>query len=252
MAVDHIAEHRQAQADRFDKESARYEETHSSAAAQAYRDKFYRRRLFDIDLKDRDVLDAMCASGIDTSFLISKGGRVSGLDISPECAKIYRDRYDRPCSVASIDQTGLPDASLDVVYISGGLHHVIPMLESTLKEIHRVLRPSVVFCFVEPNSDTWANKLREIWYKRDSRFTDEERGISYSRELLPRMKSIGFAEDDKFAGGNIAYLLVQQANVLGTSGLVKTLSPLLFAAERFFGWMPFSPKLYFCARWRKV
>ena len=60
---------------------------------------------------------------------------------------------------------------------------MIPLLNETILEIYRILKPGGLFYFMEPNKDTWVNRFREIWYKIDSKFTDEEEAISYQKTL---------------------------------------------------------------------
>ena len=73
------------QKDRFDKEAKSYTDSHGSRINQSYRDLFIRNKLFNFDLKGKKILDAMCATGVETEFLLSKTQDVIGLDISPKC-----------------------------------------------------------------------------------------------------------------------------------------------------------------------
>ncbi len=70
---------------------------------------------------------------------------VSGVDLSPEHLRIATQRfalYNIPAELRRGDAENLPfeDASFDVVYSFGVLHHT-PDTEKAVEEIHRVLRP---------------------------------------------------------------------------------------------------------------
>ena len=240
------------QRDRFDHEAELYDQHHMHPAAQTYRNRFIRERLFDFDLSGLAVLDAMCATGIDSPFFVDRGAEITGLDISPECAEIFRQRFDRPCIAASMHETGFEDAAFDVIYIGGGLHHIAHMIPECIAEIARILKPGGVFCALEPNHDDWSNKVRQLWYRMDSRFEDNERALSYPREILPLAKD-AFREEMFFKGGNVAYLPIQQASTLRTPEFVlNRMSGALMDLERALTPIPGIPKFYWCCRWRRT
>lgn len=240
------------QRERYDGEAAQYEAHHGDALSQKYRDEFIRNRLFAFDVGDKRVLDAMCASGIETGYLIHKGAIVTGLDISPNNAALYEKKWNRNCAVSSIHATGFPDQSFDVVYIFGGLHHVLPLLDETLKEVHRILKHGGHFVFVEPNKDTWLNRLRMLWYKLDSRFHETEEAISYDELMRPKL-SYGFEEETVFSGGSIAYLIIAQSLILRVPLRVKKIlyGPLSLL-EQALNKLPLMPRLFIAGCWRKT
>jgi SAM-dependent methyltransferase len=239
------------QRDRFNKYVDEYNERHAHPAAQKYRDQTYRKNLFSMDLDGKEVLDGMCATGIDTPFFMSRGAQVTGLDISDECCAAFETQFDRPCVVRSMSDTGFADEQFDMVFIGGGLHHINHLIGEVIEEVHRILKPGGYFCAFEPNADDWSNRLREMWYKRDHRFEDNERAISYDREVKPSIR-LGFEEEVFFQAGNIAYMPLLQSGMLKlpTSILSKIDTPLI-NAENVVSRLPFAPKLYFAFRWRK-
>jgi ubiquinone/menaquinone biosynthesis C-methylase UbiE len=240
------------QRERFDGETVDYDRHHMNKAAQAYRDRFIREKLFDADLRGKDVLDAMCATGIDTPFFLRRGAKVAGLDISPNCAAVFEERYRSECRVASMHDTGFEDRRFDVVFIGGGLHHIAAEIPACIDEIERILKPGGVFCALEPNHDDWSNRLRKLWYRLDSRFEDNERALSYAGELKP-LTGQRFREEAFFKGGNLAYLSIQQAGTLRTPKIVLNhASGWLMALETMLTAIPGVPKLYWCCRWRKT
>lgn len=242
----------EAQRLRYDKEASAYEKHHGHELNQKYRDLFIREKILDFDLNGKEVLDGMCASGIETGFLLSRGARVTGLDISGNNIALYKSKWGCQSHVSSIHETGLRVEAFDVVYIFGGLHHIIPLLDETIREIHRILKPGGYFVFVEPNKDTFANKFRELWYKADSRFQADEKALSYPA-IADKYLGKLFVGDKVFYGGNIAYLLIAQSLILGIPEAVKmALFRLLFFIERTIGATNMLPKLFFAARWKKL
>ena len=198
---------------RYDAEASEHSKHYNDKYTQMYRNEFMRAPLFKDKLKDIYILDAMCASGIETGYLIELGAEVVGVDISKKNAEEYTKRWGKPCYLNSIHKTSFSDNTFDAVYICGGLHHVLPLLRETISEIYRILKPGGYFYFIEPNKDTWVNQLRKIWYKMDNKFTEDEEAISYQNTLKPHL-SIGFEEKSLNFGGNIAYIIIGQSLVL--------------------------------------
>ena len=237
---------------RYDAEALRYDKHHSDPFSQKYRTKFLRDRLFTFNLSGMRVLDAMCASGIETQYLIENDADVIGLDISPNNASTYTKKWGKECTISSIHSTPYASNYFDCIYISGGLHHVIPILYETLREAHRILKPGGYLVFVEPNSDTWLDILRKIWYKLDRRFQDSEEALSYKNHLLEYL-SLGIKEQKFFTGGSFAYLFISQSLIFGIPlAIKKILYPLLVACENIADKIPFFPRLYLAAVWQKL
>ena len=91
----------------------------------------------------------MCASGIETGYLIKQIANVIGLDISEKNVDEYKRIWGKPCFMNSIHNTKFW-TTLDAIYICGGLHHVLPLLNETMNEIHRILKPGgFLFCRTE-------------------------------------------------------------------------------------------------------
>lgn len=240
----------QRQKERYNRQSDDYQRHHGDHYSQQYRTLKQRQALFNFDVKGKKVLEAMCGPGVETEFLLSKECSVVGLDISERNAQLYTKHWDLPCEVCSINETTFEDNVFDVVYIFGGLHHIIPYLKETFHEIHRILKPGGQLCFVEPNADSALDYLRKLWYKLDNRFEKEERALSYKKDLLPFLK-FGFEEKLYKSGGNFAYLLIAQSFILKTPKFIKKMifKPAL-AVESLLEFLPWT-NLFFVARWQK-
>lgn len=93
----------------------------------------------------RVVVEVGCGIGTDGTRFLQGGATYLGLDESDTAVKMARQTFDLlglGGEVVAADATALPiqDASVDVVYSNGVLHHVEDT-EAAVAEIHRVLRP---------------------------------------------------------------------------------------------------------------
>jgi SAM-dependent methyltransferase len=94
---------------------------------------------------DRDVLEAGCGIATDGMRFIRAGARYTGIDFSPTAIALARRRLEfegRSARLVRGSITDLPfaDASFDLVYSNGVLHH-LPETGRVIDELHRVLRP---------------------------------------------------------------------------------------------------------------
>ncbi len=97
------------------------------------------------------VLDFGCGPGgyvAVTSRMVGSTGEVIALDRNPVAIEfvknlIARKRLGNVRTIQSDGTTGLPDSSVDVILLYDILHH-LPSDGSTLRELHRVLKPDGV------------------------------------------------------------------------------------------------------------
>jgi len=99
------------------------------------------------------LLDLGCGAGETSVYFALQGARVCAVDVSPEMAATAsrlarRHGAELEARVAVAENLPYPDASFDLVFGNGVLHHVelIPALE----EVRRVLAPGGKAAFVEP------------------------------------------------------------------------------------------------------
>jgi SAM-dependent methyltransferase len=90
---------------------------------------------------DRDVLEAGCGIATDGMRFVRAGARYTGMDFSPTA----RRRLELEGGTArfvrgSVAALPFPDASFDLVYSNGVIHH-LPETGRVIGEFHRVLRP---------------------------------------------------------------------------------------------------------------
>lgn len=90
------------------------------------------------------LLEVGCGMGTDLLQFARGGAKVTGVDLTPRSIEISRQHlsvYGEVGDFANADCERLPfaDASFDVVYSNGVLHHT-PDTATAVREIHRVLR----------------------------------------------------------------------------------------------------------------
>lgn len=185
-----------------------YDAHYGDPSTRAYRERFIEAPLLaGIDLNGRQVLEAMCVSGMTTSGLLARGAVVTGLDISDECISAFRRRWPQCQALCrSITDTGLAAGTFDAVVVVGGLHHLQPNLAPGVDEIHRLLKPGGWFCFLEPHVGSLPDVFRRQWYKRDARFAPNEAAIDL--EALKARYADRFEFRTETYCGNVGFLLV--------------------------------------------
>lgn len=99
--------------------------------------------------KGEVVLDVGCGAGVDlviASRLVGPGGKVCGIDLTPEMAERARGNLElagvvgADVRVAGAESIPYGDATFDVV-ISNGAFNLSPLKEQSFAEVYRVLRP---------------------------------------------------------------------------------------------------------------
>lgn len=91
------------------------------------------------------LLEVGCGMGTDLLQFARGGAHCTGVDLTPRSVEITRHRfalYNQPGNFMIADGERLPfmDASFDVAYSNGVLHHT-PDTARAVLELHRVLRP---------------------------------------------------------------------------------------------------------------
>ena len=237
----------------YDRIAVEYEAHYGDPCSQRYRDKFYHQAMFKgMNLSGMKVIEAMCGSGHTTQYLVSQGAQVTGLDISDEAIKAFNRRWPESQAVrASMLDSGLNSDSYDAVAIVGGLHHLHPNVDDAIDEIHRILRPGGYLCFVEPHKGSFPDLIRQLWYKHDHLFADNEEAIDLSE--MKRKFASRFTFNRERYLGNVAYLLVLNSMVFRVPLTLKPFyAPPLLLLESFIS--PLQGKLLSCmavCQWRK-
>ena len=126
-------------------------------------DRGWKTRVADLagPLQGKHALDLACGTGDIAFSLQDRGARVVGLDITHRMVELARNKTGRPSHpaprtahpvfvVADMTSLPIPDQQFDIVTTGYGLRNV-PMIETALAEIHRVLRPGGVLVSLDFN-----------------------------------------------------------------------------------------------------
>ena len=120
----------------FDAIQRRYEAHYDDTCSRRYRDRFFHERMFrGVELAGKTVLEAIdCGSGQTTSFLLSKGATVTGLDVSEESIASFRARWPSCRAIrASVLESNLESEAFDLIVVVGGLHHLHPHISAATR-----------------------------------------------------------------------------------------------------------------------
>ncbi len=135
---------------------------------------YFRRKLQELNLSGKTVLDVGCGGGFLAEEFARDGFTVTGID--PAARSLEAARQHAADNNLAIDyQVGkgealpFPDASFDVVACCDVLEHVDD-LSLVIREVARTLKPGGVFCFDTVNR-TWLSKLVVIKISQDWGFT---------------------------------------------------------------------------------
>jgi ubiquinone/menaquinone biosynthesis methyltransferase len=119
-------------------------------------DRKWKRRLVSLagSVERRVVLDLACGTGDITFELAAAGATPIGLDMTPRMLELARAKAVRPVRPHFLagDMMALPfgDAQFDVITTGYGIRNV-PVLQTAIAEIARVLKPGGVFLSLDFN-----------------------------------------------------------------------------------------------------
>jgi ubiquinone/menaquinone biosynthesis C-methylase UbiE len=122
------------------------EEFFASVEEERYRRQPFMRDAVGFDrYPGKQLLEIGCGLGTDLLQFARGGAHVTGLDLSLESVRLARRRFEQqgfPPRFLNGDAENLPfpDASFDVVYSFGVLHHT-PNMDRAFAEVRRILRP---------------------------------------------------------------------------------------------------------------
>src|ERR1044072_6340875 len=92
---DHLGVSERQQQQHYDTIAADYEAHYTDERSVEYRRRIRYEPMFEgIDLAGKEVLDAMCGSAQTTSYLMARGAKVTGLDISNEVLDRFQTRWN--------------------------------------------------------------------------------------------------------------------------------------------------------------
>lgn len=182
-----------------------YEKHYASESSNYYRIAIYEKFLKGFDFNDKEILDAMGGSGQSAAFFSKYDSKITALDISEKQCELFKLKFPTSKVVcASILDNGFDDNIFDYI-ITDSLHHLHPNVDECMKEFHRILKPGGKLILWEPSGGSILDLLRQIWYKLDTKyFQENEKAIELNRLINDQKNSFKILK--KQYGGNIGYI----------------------------------------------
>lgn len=174
--------------------------------------------------RDAIVLELFCGRGNGLAALSELGfHRLNGVDLSETL--LHDCGVDARLFVGDCRELKLPDHSVNIVVVQGGLHHLPDLpadLARTLAEVRRVLQPTGRLVIVEPWDTLFLKTIhllcgmpvaRKSWSKLDALATmiDHER-VTYEnwlarpQQILSLLDQSFRPETKKIGWGKLAYV----------------------------------------------
>jgi SAM-dependent methyltransferase len=173
------------------------------------------------ELREKDVLEIGCGTGVHTRLLAAAGANVSAIDLTSTAVELTTRRLALAGLVADVREADAealpyPDASFDFVWSWGVIHHSADT-DCVIAEIARVLRPGgrLAFMVYHRTSLTfWLNYvlyrgvvrgglLRETPAELADRWSDGVIARHYTRQGLARSLTPWFGEIETQVMGQI-------------------------------------------------
>ena len=163
------------------------------------------------------LLDVGCGSGALLGTLKQRGFRVTGVDFSPEAAKVAGQENGVRVVVGSLEEAAFSDQSFDIVTLFHVMEHVTNPRE-VLSEVFRILRPNGAVVLQVPNVDSWQFMLfKAKWYGLDI----PRHVIDYSKDAMLKLLN-----DSGFVPRRIRHFNLRDNAPALVSSLFPSLDPI--------------------------
>jgi SAM-dependent methyltransferase len=138
--------------------------------------------------RGKRVLEIGCGLGTDGARFARAGADYTGVDLTEAAVELARRRFDLfdlkgKFQTADAEQLSFPDASFDLVYSHGVLHHT-PDAERAVGEIHRVLVPGGRAVVMLYHRDSYNYRVNiGVLRRAGARLLKRETGIRLAHKL---------------------------------------------------------------------
>jgi len=199
------ATHQQIQIELHRKLAPQYAIRYGFPFSRLFQEEWHREMLAAVPAGSRAALDIGCGTGFFLRDVHAKCDRAVGLDISYDMlALASRELPDTFVTQGDAESLPFLDASFDVVFCKGSLHHTRDH-GKFLRGCHRVLRPGGVLILSEPcNDNPLIRAARWMLYRVSSKFHPDDEGFR-ARQLEAMVRDAGFAVDRTWKFGVLAY-----------------------------------------------
>lgn len=115
--------------------------------------------------RGRDVLEIGVGAGTDFMSWVRSGARATGIDLTDAGVALTKERLgleglDAVVQRGDAEKLDFPDASFDIVYSYGVLHHT-PSTRTAFREAYRVLRPGGTLLAMVYRANSWTGAM--LW-----------------------------------------------------------------------------------------
>tara|TARA_B100000315_G_scaffold259742_1_gene316982 strand:+ start:3998 stop:4765 length:768 start_codon:yes stop_codon:yes gene_type:complete len=233
-----------------------YENSYYDEFSMKYRKKFiYDIFFLGIDFNGCNIADIASGSGHNSLYYLNifPNSKVHGYDISKYACKEYQERVKSEAFECDLTKPIDISKQYEAVIVVGGLHHCVIDLNTTLKNIAKMVKPGGCLIMYEPNKEYLLESLRKLWYKKDKYFEQETEEALSHKDILEMTQGAFELYDVKYLGGP-AYFLILNSMIFRIPFKVKRIiAPSLFFFERIFNKIAFcSISPIFIARWKRT
>lgn len=225
------------QADHYNRIIEAYDEGYFDEFSVKYREMFIYGPLFHgLDFSDKTLLEIGCGSGLNTKWLKTRYPtlRCYGVDVSEKAIERYH-LYNPESEgfVFDLTKSGpVLDRKVDYCLGIGVLHHCVKDLGTTIDNIHSSLEDNGHLLLFEPNGYGLINTIRNIWYRFDDLF-DEENEKALGVGDISRYIDGKFEIESVNYFGGVAYFLILNSSALRIPLAIKRiLFPWVMALEK--------------------
>lgn len=132
------------------------------------------------------IADLGSGTGLSTALWLGRADEVVGVEPNADMRAVAEGRLADQAAGTTVrivdgvsSDTGLPDASADIVTVSQALHWMEP--ESTFREVARILRPGGVFAAYDHDSPPTIRWQLEVAHQV---LVDHVRALAHERDLM--------------------------------------------------------------------
>ncbi len=197
------------------------------------------------------VLEPMCGHGVAKEYLeqnLHQNFTYTGFDYSQNLVDIAKIRMPE-AHVFLQDVTSFePTEKYDLIFLSGGLHHVFDHTQQVLERLRNALVPGGYMLSAEPTfNNVMYQKIGQTIYKNSAKFDDASEERYDLKKLNAHYQNAGFTILDQMYPGLAAYIIAVSAFCfpklcIGTAPMVERLAKLESPFYR--SWL--AKKLSFC------
>lgn len=141
------------------------------------------------------ILDAGCAFGRDTEYIISRGYEVKGIDLSTALVKRAKELYPKyDFSIQDVRRTNFADQMFGGIWCNATLLHLKDEdIEEALREFNRILKPAGILA-VSLKKGSGAKSFIEKFSSNRPRFYN----FKTKEEFRKSLEGAGFKEKESY------------------------------------------------------